>query len=232
MIQENLKGIRSRIDAAAVRAGRQPEDVTLVAVSKTKPIEVLKEAYDAGIRLFGENKVQEIREKFESFGDDTQFHMIGHLQTNKVKYIVDKVTCIHSVDSLKLAMKIQSEAEKKSVDEVGVLIEVNMAGEESKFGVLPRDLETLLKEMSVLDRVKVRGLMTVAPYVENPELNRPVFKALRELSVDMANKKLDNITMTELSMGMTGDFEVAIEEGATMVRIGTALFGERDYSKE
>jgi pyridoxal phosphate enzyme (YggS family) len=253
MMKENIDNIERKIQAACDRAGRKRCEVTLIAVSKTKPNEALEEAYNLGMRHFGENKVQELAQKFEDldhiFKDKVSWHLIGHLQTNKVKYIVDKTVLIHSVDSLHLAQKIEEEAAKKNLV-CDVLLEVNIAEEESKYGVKPEEVLPLLQQLYGLSHVRVRGLMTVAPYVENPEKNREYFMKLRQLYVDIKTKNDDNICdgsflpetaskirksfeyFDTLSMGMTGDFEVAIEEGATMVRIGTGIFGERDYSKK
>lgn len=229
MLRDNLYEVEERIQEACRRAGRDRSEVTLVAVSKTKPAEMLMEAYDLGVRVFGENKVQEIREKYEVLPKDIEWHMIGHLQTNKVKYIVDKVRLIHSVDSFKLAEVIEKEAEKhgRTVD---VLLEVNVAEEASKFGLKPSDVLPMAEKISQLPHVNLRGLMTIAPFVENPEKNRAIFANLHELYVDIKEKNIDNGTVSILSMGMTNDYEVAIEEGATMVRVGTGIFGARDYS--
>lgn len=226
MVKENLISVREKIDKACVRAGRRPEEVTLIAVSKTKPVELLGEAYEAGARNFGENKVQELTDKYEALPQDIRWHMIGHLQRNKVKYVVDKAALIHSVDSLRLAEEISREALRKNV-EVNVLIEVNAAGEESKFGVTPEAAEVLIRQVAALPAVHVMGLMTIAPYVENPEENRKHFMCIRQLAVDIKAKNIDNVTMAVLSMGMTGDYEVAVEEGATMIRVGTGIFGVR-----
>lgn len=228
MIAENLQQVRENIARACRAVGRNPEEVTLVAVSKTKPVELLQEAYDADARVFGENKVQEIMDKFDKLPEDIQWHMIGHLQRNKVKYIVDKVSMIHSVDSFRLAETIEQEAAKHQVC-VPVLIEVNVAEEESKFGVKVDGVLPLLEKISQLHHLRVQGLMTIAPYVDNPEDNREIFRQLKKLSVDIATKNINNITMSVLSMGMTGDYEVAVQEGATMVRVGTGIFGEREY---
>ena len=230
MIKENLEQVRNNVKEAAKRADRNEGDITLIAVSKTKPVPMLLEAYDAGARDFGENKVQEIVDKYPQLPSDIRWHLIGHLQTNKVKYIVDKVAMIHSVDSLKLAQEISRQAIKHDVT-VDILIEVNVAGEESKFGVSPEDTAQLCEEISVLPGIRVRGLMTVAPFVDDPEENRPVFSALRQLLVDIDGKNIDNVCMDCLSMGMSGDYEVAVEEGATFVRVGTSIFGERNYDQ-
>ena len=229
MLKENLKEVQNNIDKVCENKQIPRENVTLIAVSKTKPVEMLQEIYDAGCRDFGENKVQELVDKYEVMPKDIRWHMIGHLQRNKVKYIVDKVHLIHSVDSFRLAETIEKEAVKKNC-EVNVLIEVNMAREESKYGVYPEDLETLLREISQLQHVHVKGLMTVAPNVENAEENRVVFNEIRKLSVDISKKNIDNITMNILSMGMTNDYKIAIEEGASCVRVGTAIFGKRNYN--
>lgn len=230
-IKENYESINQRITAACQRVGRKKEEVTLVNVSKTKPLELLQEGYDAGMRLFGENKVQEIRDKYVNFSkEDITWHMIGHLQRNKVKYIIDKVDLIHSVDSFRLAETISLEAKKKMLV-ANILIQVNVADEESKFGLMTTEVLTLIKSISGLPNIKIKGLMTIAPFVDDPEENRLVFRKLKQLSVDIKEQNLDNVCMDVLSMGMTGDFEVAIEEGATMIRIGTALFGQRNYLK-
>ena len=209
-------------------AGRDPKEVTLIAVSKTKPVSMLKEAYDAGARCFGENKVQEIMDKHPQLPEDIQWHMIGHLQRNKVKYIVDKVSMIDSVDSLRLAQTIEQEAAKHNVC-VPVLLEVNVAQEESKFGLKMDEVLPLIETIADFPHIKVQGLMTIAPYVENAEDNRDFFRQLKKLSVDIEAKNINNVSMSVLSMGMTGDYQVAVQEGATMVRVGTGIFGERNY---
>lgn len=226
MIQEQLERVEEKICQACDRSGRDRREVTLIAVSKTKPIEDLKEAYRCGVRYFGENKVQEITEKYPQMPSDVKWHMIGHLQRNKVKYIVDKAAMIHSVDSLRLAQAIQTEAAKHQIT-IPILIEVNIAGEESKFGLSAGDALPLAEQISTMKNIHIQGLMTIAPYVEDPEENRWVFRELRKLSVDIKLKNIDNVDMHVLSMGMTGDYEVAIEEGATMVRVGTGIFGSR-----
>ena len=229
MIQENLETVKERIQNACRRAGRNPDEVTLIAVSKTKPVEMLQEAYEAGVREFGENKPQELRDKYPCLPQDIHWHMIGHLQRNKIKYLIDKVCLIHSVDSLRLAEAIDEEAGKRGL-RVSVLAEVNMAGEESKFGVTPQEAPSFVEALSRFPHLRVEGLMTIAPYTEDPEENRPYFRNLKKLSVDIQAKNIDNVCMRHLSMGMTGDFEVAVEEGATMVRVGTGIFGARDYT--
>ncbi len=230
-MKDNIEEVEKRIQAACDRSGRKRSEVTLIAVSKTKPNEMVKEAYSLGMRHFGENKVQEMAGKYEDlndkFDEKVYWHLIGHLQRNKVKYIIDKAALIHSVDSLRLAEQIEEEAAKKNLISE-ILIEVNVAGEDTKFGVSCEEVNTLILEIIKLPHIRVRGLMTIAPYVENPEKNRKYFKKLRELYVDIKTKNTDNNcnrnnlntdTFDILSMGMTGDYEVAIEEGATMVRI-------------
>ncbi len=231
MVKENLSEVQKRIRDACERAGREESEVTLIAVSKTKPVEMIREAYDAGVRDFGENKVQEMMDKYDQLPSDIRWHMIGHLQRNKVKYLIGKVHLIHSVDSLRLAEEISAQSVKRDVD-TDILIEVNIAGEESKFGISRDGTMALVEEIAKLPRVHIRGLMVIAPYVTDPENNRSYFREIRELSVDIARKKMDNIDVRILSMGMTGDYEVAIEEGATMVRVGTGIFGEREYQNE
>lgn len=228
MLKENLDNVLKNIADSEERSGRKQGDVTLIAVSKTKPVEMIKEVYDLGIRDFGENRVQELTEKYEKLPSDIHWHLIGHLQTNKVKYIIDKAYMIHSVDSLKLANEISREAVKHSVT-ANILIEVNVAGEESKFGVSPEELEDLIRKISVLPAIRIRGLMTVAPYVVDSEENRQIFVKMKQFAVDITRKNIDNVTMDCLSMGMSGDYTVAVEEGATFVRVGTSIFGERNY---
>ena len=228
MVKENYLSIKENVANIARKSNRDESDVTLIAVSKTKPIELLKEAYEAGARDFGENHVQEIVDKYPQMPNDVRWHMIGHLQTNKVKYIVDKVYMIHSVDSYKLAKEISKQALKFNVD-VNILIEVNVGEEETKFGLNTSEVEELVRLISELPNIKIRGLMTVAPYVDDAEKNRSIFSALKQLSVDIARKNIDNVNMDCLSMGMSGDYEVAISEGATFVRVGTSIFGSREY---
>ena len=228
MICENIEHVENTIDEACRQSGRNRSEVTLIAVSKTKPVEMLKEAYETGCRDFGENKVQELVDKYEVLPKDIRWHMIGHLQRNKVKYIVDKVYLIHSVDSLRLAEEISKEAAKKNVD-VNILVEVNVAGEETKFGTGCEEAKQLVRDIAQLPHVHIQGLMTIAPYVENSEENRIYFQQLKKLSVDISSENIDNVSMCNLSMGMTNDYEVAIEEGATMVRVGTGIFGARSY---
>lgn len=228
MITENINEVRKNMEKACRVSGRNPEEVSLIAVSKTKPVSMLQEAYDAGCRDFGENKVQEIMDKIDRLPSDIRWHMIGHLQTNKVKYIVGKVFLIHSVDSLHLAEAISKEAVKQNTT-VNILIEVNVAKEDTKFGAMAEDTVSLVEKIALLPGICVKGLMTIAPYVENPQENRQYFVKLRQLAVDIKSKNIDNVHMDILSMGMTGDYMVAIEEGATYVRVGTGIFGERQY---
>ena len=229
MVSENLEQVKANIEAACKRVGRDPKDVRLVAVSKTKPISLIEEAIEAGQDTFGENKVQEMCDKMEVLPDNIKWHMIGHLQRNKVKYIAGKVELIHSVDSIRLAKQISDEAQKQSI-EIPVLLEVNVAREESKFGFFTEETEDACREISKMPGIRVKGLMTSAPYVANPEDNRMYFRQLKQLCVDINAKNIDNINMDVLSMGMTNDYIVAIEEGATHIRVGTAIFGARDYS--
>ncbi len=229
MLKEQLEEVERRIQAACDRAGRKREEVTLIAVSKTKPVPMLEEAYELGIRVYGENKVQELTEKYEVLPKDIQWHMIGHLQTNKVKYIVGKTALIHSVDSLKLAETIEKEAAKKDCIQ-DILVEVNVAQEESKFGLKVEEVIPFIEKVAQFPHIRVKGLMTIAPFTDDPAENRPVFANLHKLSVDIMHKNIDNVNVNVLSMGMTNDFETAIEEGATMVRIGTGIFGVRNYA--
>ena len=231
MLKENIANVEKNIEQACKNAGRNRNEVTLIAVSKTKPVEMLQEIYDENIRDFGENKVQELCSKMEQLPSDIRWHMIGHLQRNKVKYIVGKVELIHSVDTYRLAEEINIQAKKQNVI-VPILVEVNIAHEESKFGISAEDAILLVEEISRLENIRIKGLMTIAPYVENPEDNRLYFRKIKQLSVDITNKNIDNVSMEILSMGMTGDYMVAIEEGATMVRVGTGIFGERNYKQE
>ena len=229
MLKDNFETVEKKVVQACERSGRDRSEVTLIAVSKTKPVEMLREVYDAGARDFGENKVQEICEKYDQLPSDIKWHMIGHLQRNKVKQVIDKAAMIHSVDSYRLAQEISIQAQKKGLS-IPILIEVNIAGEESKFGIAANDTIQLVEEIAVLPNLKIQGLMTIAPYVVDAEENRLYFRQIKQLSVDIKNKNIDNVSMDVLSMGMTGDYEVAIEEGATMVRVGTGIFGARNYN--
>jgi pyridoxal phosphate enzyme (YggS family) len=229
-IPENIARIRERIAAAAQRARRDPNEISLMAVTKTVPPERIREAYEAGLRLFGENRVQEFANKAGSLRDlrDAEWHMIGHLQTNKAAKAVELFTGVDSVDSLRLAQKLNASAQQLA-KKLGVLIEINVGGEEAKSGIAPgsRELDELLLGAAELDRLEFRGLMTIPPFTDDPQEARPYFQKLRQLRDDIAARQLPAVNMSVLSMGMSHDFEVAIEEGSTCVRLGTALFGER-----
>lgn len=229
MLKDALIEVENNILDACERSGRNPEEVTLIAVSKIKPVEMLQEVYNEGIRDFGENYVQELADKIEIMPKDIRWHMIGHLQRNKVKYLVGKVACIHSVDSLRLAEVINEHSIKLGVV-TEIMAEVNIAGEESKFGFTRDEVFDFAEKVSTMEGVKLVGLMTSAPYVNDPEENRQYFREMKSLSVDINEKNINNINITELSMGMTNDYIVAVEEGATHVRVGTAIFGARNYS--
>jgi pyridoxal phosphate enzyme (YggS family) len=226
-IADNLKTIQDRIAAAAKRAGRDPASIRLVTVTKTVSIERIREALSSGATILGENRVQEAKEKIEQLGQIASWHLIGHLQTNKAKYAVKLFDLIHSVDSLELAAEIDKQAAKigKVQD---VLIEVSIAGEAAKAGVGIDDAVSLVRQAAMLRSIRIKGLMTMPPYSDIPEDSRSYFKKLKELSAIIDRENIPGISMAELSMGMSGDFEVAIEEGATMVRVGTAVFGERN----
>ena len=228
MIRENLREVEEKISQACIRSGRDRSEVLLIAVSKTKPLEMIEEAAGCNQVDFGENKVQELCTKYEKF-PTLRWHMIGHLQRNKVRQVVGKAFLIHSVDSLRLAETIEAEAAKIGVT-AKILLEVNVAEEESKFGLKIEEVIPLAEEISKMEHIHILGLMTIAPFVSDPEENRPIFRKLRQLSVDIKEKNMNNVDMDVLSMGMTNDYEVAVEEGATMVRVGTGIFGERDYS--
>lgn len=230
MVTENLEAVRREIRAHAEKAGRNPDDVLLLAVSKTKPESDIRALYEAGQRDFGENYVQELCEKQSHLPKDIHWHMIGHLQRNKVKYIAPFVALIHSVDSRALADTIEKEAAKAGRI-IPVLIEVNVAGETTKFGVTPEEEPSLAGYIRSLSHVQLRGFMTSAPIVQDPEENRPVFRRLRQLSVDINRQSINNEKTDVLSMGMSDDFTVAVEEGSTCVRVGTRIFGARDYSR-
>ena len=230
MLKENLANVREKINIACKKVGRNPDEVTLVAVSKMKPLEDIETLLETGQMEYGENYVQELCDKYEKISRPVHWHMIGHLQTNKVKYIIDKTVLIHYVDSVHLAKQIEKEAAKRNLT-AQILIQVNIAEEETKFGLDTEELLQIIMEISKFPHVHIRGLMTSAPFVADPEENRCYFKKLHELFVDIGKKNIDNVTMDILSMGMTNDYEVAIEEGATMVRVGTGIFGERNYNK-
>ena len=227
-ITENLSMVESKIAAACKRAGREIDELKLIAVSKTHPVEAIREAIEYGINSFGENRVQELREKTEIIKDNLDWHLIGHLQTNKVKYVVGKVSLIHSLENIRLAEALDKEATKLGIT-VDVLAEINVAKEASKFGVNPEDAENFIREVSKFPNINIKGLMTVAPYTDISEENRKYFRQLKKIMVDLNSKNIHNVSMNVLSMGMTGDYEVAIEEGATLVRVGTGIFGSRNY---
>ena len=230
-ITEHIAAVRREMAEAARESGRSERDIFLVGASKMNDAAACQEAIAAGVDALGENRVQEMTAKLaQNAYDGAPLHFIGHLQRNKVKYIVGKVALIHSVDTYRLAEEINIQAKKRGII-VPILVEVNIAGEETKFGTTAEDAMLLVEEISKLENVRIRGLMTIAPFVENPEDNRLYFRKIKQLSVDITNKNIDNVSMEILSMGMTGDYEVAIEEGATMVRVGTGIFGARNYKK-
>lgn len=229
MIKENLAQVEARIQAACERSGRKREEVKLIAVSKTKPVSMIEEALEEGILDFGENKPQEIREKYGVLPKELRWHMIGHLQRNKIKYIIDKASMIHSIDSERLAEAVEAEAARHNLV-MPILVEVNIAREASKYGLMEEETLPFIEKVSCFPHLRIEGLMTIAPFVENPEENRKYFEKLRKLYVDIKSKNIDNVNMCNLSMGMTGDYEVAIEEGATMIRVGTGIFGARNYN--
>ena len=229
-VSQNIARVRERIAAAARRARRDPNEIALMAVTKTFPAERIREAYEAGLRLFGENRVQEFAGKASALRDlrDAEWHMIGHLQTNKAAKAVELFAAVDSVDSLRLAQKLNASAQQLGKN-LAVLIEINVGGEAAKSGVAPgsRELDELLQGASELEHLEFRGLMTIPPFTDDPQHARPYFQNLRQLRDDIAARRLPNINMSVLSMGMSHDFEVAIEEGSTCVRLGTAIFGER-----
>ena len=226
-IESRLNDVKSRISAAAKECGRAPEDIKLIAVTKTYPVEAMNEAIRLGVTDIGENKPQEIRDKFDNVSP-VNWHLIGHLQTNKVKYIIDRCTLIHSVDSIKLMAEIDRQAQNHNRD-IDILIQVNISGEESKSGIAPDELPSLLEYAKNLTNTHVKGLMTIAPKCDIDEVSRH-FSNMKELFDQTAKQSYRNVTMTELSMGMSGDFETAIKHGATMVRIGSLIFGPRNYN--
>ena len=229
MLYENYEKVVENVKNACARSGRNFDDVTIIAVSKTKPLSDVEELLAHGVTEFGENKVQEMVDKYEHVSKPVHWHLIGHLQTNNVKYLVDKACMIHSVDSVHLAKEIEKEAAKKNLV-VKVLLEVNIAHEESKFGINETEVYDLIDAIKDMPHIHVMGLMTIAPFVENPEDNRIYFRKMYQLSLDIKSKCIDNIDMNVLSMGMTNDYEIAVEEGATMIRVGTAIFGARNYN--
>ena len=227
-IPENIKRLRESIDAAALKAGRNPADVKLMAVTKTQPADLVNQAIAAGITLLGESKAQELREKHEQYNlrEDVQLHFIGHLQTNKVKMVVGKVSAIQSVDSLKLAAEISKQSAKLGIT-TDLLLEINIGGEESKSGVPAHLAEDITRQIALLPHVKLRGLMAIPPIWNSAAENEPYFARMQQLLVDIRGKNIDNVSMDILSMGMSGDFKAAIRHGSTIVRLGTAIFGER-----
>lgn len=227
-IQENLKNTEMRIAGICQRVGRNPDEVTLIAVSKTKPVSDIREAMDFGMKNFGENKVQELRDKTKEITEPLNWHMIGHLQTNKVHYLPGIVSMIHSVDNLKLAETIEKEFAKQG-ERIDVLCEVNMAREDTKFGLSPEEVLDFVRSIRDFPHLNIRGLMTIAPFTQDPEENRPYFRGLRELKDEINRQAILEKPMDTLSMGMTNDYEIAVEEGATLVRVGTGIFGERNY---
>lgn len=229
MINDRLELVKRKISEAAERSGRKAEDIKLIAVTKTYSPDIINEAIDCGVTDIGENKVQEVIEKYEHV-KDVRWHLIGHLQTNKVKYIIDKVCMIHSVDSVKLADEIERQAKLKDVSEMDVLIQVNISGEETKSGIHPEELDDILEHCEKLERVKVKGLMTILPKYCEDVTKTLIFNNINALFVDKSKKTYHNVSMEYLSMGMSGDFEAAIEGGSNMVRIGSLIFGERNYN--
>jgi pyridoxal phosphate enzyme (YggS family) len=230
IIEANVNDVRARIRRAAEKGGRSADDILLVAVTKTVPVSAIELAIQKKVNQFGENRVQELIEKYDILKERCNWHFIGRLQTNKVKYIVDKVSMVHSVDRLNLAQEIQKRAE--AVGRVmDILVQVNISGEDSKAGISPGELVPFLKRIADFPNLKVKGLMTIAPFAEDPEDIRWVFRGLKNISIDIGRENIDNIDMHYLSMGMSNDFEVAIEEGSNIVRIGSSIFGERHYPK-
>ncbi len=226
-MENKIKNIKGRIKEAAVSCGRSPDDIRLIAVSKTQPADAVRQAVDAGLTIFGENYIQEARNKIETISSrNLSWHFIGHLQSNKAKYAVKLFDLIHTVDSLKLATELNKQAEK--IDKVqSVLLQINTGMEASKSGLAAEDVMSLARHISVLKNLRVKGLMTIPPFFNAPEKVTPFFKELRHLRDRLREEKIPGIQMDELSMGMTGDFEAAISEGATFIRIGTAIFGKR-----
>lgn len=229
MSVENYRTVLNNVKEACKRAGRIPEEVTLIAVSKTKPVSMIEELLPEGVLDFGENRPQELKDKYEVLPKNLRWHMIGHLQRNKVKYVIGRSCLIHSVESLRLAEAIQEEAKKKQLV-VPVLVEVNVAQEDTKYGLAMEETPDFIRKIAEFPNLQVNGLMTIAPFVENPEDNRIHFRNLYKLFIDIKGRNIDNVNMCDLSMGMTNDYEIAIEEGATMVRVGTGIFGERVYA--
>ncbi len=229
-LKRNIEHVLTRVKDATSTSNQELNDIQLIAVTKTIDVNVIKEAINLGVLHIGENKVQELTRKYEEIGDIVKWHLIGHLQRNKVKYIIDKVDLIHSLDSLRLAKEINKRA--KNIDRImECLLQVNVSGETTKHGVDPKDVKNFLKEIAPLDNIKIVGLMTMAPHVENKEESRQYFKKLKEMYEEISDMNLQNIEMKYLSMGMSNDYEIAVEEGANIIRVGRSIFGERDYSK-
>ncbi len=227
-VKDNLMLIEQNIDKALQRSGRTKDKVDIIAVTKTVGIEQITEAIDAGLDKIGENRVQEFLKKYDNIDREVEYHMIGHLQSNKVKYIIDKVSLIHSLDRISLAKELDKRAKRNNLT-VNVLIQVNIAEEKSKYGLKVDQVIPFIEDISQYENIRVKGLMTIAPFVEDPEEVRWVFRDLSRLGETIGNKDYKNVEMEILSMGMTNDYEVAIEEGSNMVRIGTGLFGKRNY---
>ncbi len=227
LIAENLKSIHQKVSLAAQKSGRRAEDIMILAATKTVDPFRINEVLEQGIINIGENRVQELCDKYDSVSDKAVWHLIGHLQTNKVKYIIDKASLIHSVDSEKLICEIENQAKKHGIT-AHILIEVNQSGEESKFGISPSELEEIIERNEEREYVKIDGLMTVAPNSDESEV-REVFSSLNKTFLKLSQKEFKNTKMKYLSMGMSGDYEIAIEEGANIVRIGSAIFGKRNY---
>ncbi len=230
-IKNNLENIFDRVGAAAEKSGRTMEDIRVIAVTKTVEVDRIKNVYEYGLRDMGENRVQELTEKYDKLPPDCKWHLIGHLQTNKVKYIIDKIEMIHSVDSIELAKEINSRA-AKCQRKIDILLQVNVSGEDTKFGISPNDVDEYVGIISQMENISLKGLMTIAPFNQDPQVIRPVFRNLYNIYIDIKRKNIDNVNMDYLSMGMSNDFEVAIEEGANIVRIGTGIFGKRDYTQK
>lgn len=231
-IKSNMDIIKNRIENSCEIANRKKEDVKLIVVTKTVDVDVVKEAINCGATDVGENKPQELARKFDEIGDKVRWHLIGSLQTNKVKYIIDKVYMIHSIDRLSLCEEIQKRAEKIE-KQVNCLIQVNISKEESKHGILEEDAIDFIKDIAKnYPNIRVKGLMTMAPNTEDKELVRSVFRSLKDLSIKIDNENIKGVSMNELSMGMSNDFEIAVQQGATFVRVGTSIFGQRNYNKK
>jgi len=228
-IKGNIENLRTEIVNLCKLINRDPKEINIIAVTKTVDSETILKAINYGINIIGENKVQELLGKYDDLKDKAEIHLIGHLQTNKVKYIIDKVKLIHSLDSVKLAKEISKRC--KSINRImDTLVQINIGGEETKYGISPKNVYDFIMEVSTLDNINIKGLMTIAPYFENPELTRPYFRQMKEIFDTLKTYNLPNVEMKYLSMGMTNDYKIAIEEGSNMIRIGTGIFGERNYN--